>query len=48
MAAAQPGCSLLHRQPGSLSPQSLNLPADVLAEVEGKAGSVTLETTAAG
>jgi hypothetical protein len=48
MAAGQPGCWLLYRQPGSLPPEFLVFPADVLADVEGKAGSVTLETTAVG
>ncbi len=48
MAAREQQCSLVYRQPGSFPPETLGLPADVLADVEGKTGSVTLVETGAG
>jgi hypothetical protein len=48
LAARHPECCLLYRQPGSLPAETLVFPADVLTDVEGKAGSVTLVGTGAG
>jgi hypothetical protein len=48
MAARQPECALLYHQPGSLPAETLVFPADVLTDIEGKAGSVTLEVTSDG
>jgi hypothetical protein len=48
MAARQPECALLYRQPGSLPAETLVFPADVLTDIEGKTGSVTLEVTSDG
>jgi hypothetical protein len=48
MAARQPECALLYRQPGSLPAETMVLPADVLTDIEGKAGLVTLVATGDG
>ncbi len=48
MATRQPECALLYRQPGSLPAETLVFPADVLTDIEAKAGSVTLAVTSDG
>ncbi len=48
LAARQPECCLLYRQSGSLPAETLVFPAEVLTDIEGKAGSVTLVGTGAG
>src|SRR5262249_4938443 len=48
VAARQPECALLYHQPGSLPAETLVLPADVLTDIECKAGSVTLVSTGDG
>jgi hypothetical protein len=48
LAARQPECCLLYRQVGSLPAETLVFPADVLTDIAGKAGSVTLVETGAG
>ncbi len=45
MAARQPECSIVYQQPGKHPPETLFFPADVLADIEGKDGSVTLEAS---
>jgi hypothetical protein len=48
LAARQPECSLVYRQPGSFDSETIVLSAEVLADIAGKAGSVTLAATDAG
>jgi len=48
MAARQQECVIIYQQPGKHARETLFLPADVLADMEGKDGSVTLETIGEG
>jgi hypothetical protein len=48
MIAQQQECVIAYQQPGKRASETLFLPADVLADIEGKDGSVSLETTEEG
>ncbi len=48
MATRQRECAILYHQPGSHPAETLLFPADVLTDIEGKAGSVALVATGAG
>jgi hypothetical protein len=45
MIASQQECVIVYQQPGKCACETLFFPADVLADMEGKDGSVTLEAT---
>ena len=45
MAACQQECAIVYRQPGKLAAQTIHFFADLLADIEGKDGSVTLEAS---
>jgi hypothetical protein len=44
MVAPQQECVIVYQQPGKSAAETLFLPADVLADIQGKDGSATLET----
>ncbi len=48
MAAHQQECVIVYQQPGKHTRETLFFPADVLADIEGKDGSATLETIGEG
>ncbi|MHB1425754.1 MAG: hypothetical protein ACYC3I_21510, partial [Gemmataceae bacterium] len=48
MAAHQQECCIVYQQPGKGASETLFFPADVLADIQGKDGSATLETTGDG
>jgi hypothetical protein len=48
LVARQPECALVYRQAGSFPPESLIFRAELLADIEGKDGTVTLAATGDG
>jgi hypothetical protein len=48
IAARQQECVIVYQQPGKHARETLFFPADVLADIEGKDGSASLETTGDG